>query len=236
LYSAIYGEDGYPFHDLAEKVVPVTHPEEMTEFDSALVIWGGADISPDFYSHEMSRRCAPYAGRRDQVEWQLLQEAIEMEIPIIGICRGAQMVCAAAGGFLIQDVEGHAGYDHHVVTQEGLILKVNSLHHQMMVPAPQNPGDPAVEYELVAWAIKNQGEPYIYRDDRIFKPEKYGFEHWKEPEFLYFPKIDAYAVQWHPEMMFPEAEATKYIINYFNEKQKMIRAAKKHNKEPAEET
>lgn len=221
LYSAVY-DGAYPFDELAGEVQAVVHPDEMVEIDSALIVWGGSDISPEFYQHPTSRRCAPYAGRRDSVEWELMQEAISMGIPIIGICRGAQMLCAAAGGFLIQDVSRHAGRDHKVLTHDGKVLKVNSLHHQMMVPAKQTPTSPEVEYELIAWSEQNMGHPYIYKDDLTFHPEKHGFTDWREPEFIYFPKIDGYAVQWHPEMMDDREEATKYIIDFFNEKQATI--------------
>lgn len=220
LYSAVFG-DGYPFQTLTStgKVQPVTHPADMLSFDSALVIWGGADISPEFYKHPMSRRCAPYSGRRDAVEWDLLQEAINMDIPIIGVCRGAQMLCAAAGGFLIQDVNNHAGPNHNVVTHDGRKFKVNSIHHQMMVPY-------GTEHELVGWAESNIGAPYIYRDDKLFNPENYDYSFeagaknlWREPEFVYFPKINGYAIQWHPEGMDSDCEATQYILDFIKKKE-----------------
>lgn len=219
LYSAVYGE-GYPFSSLADKVVGVTKPSEMIEFDSALVVWGGADISPDLYGHPMSRRCAPYAGRRDRVEWELMREAIDMEIPIIGVCRGAQMLCAAAGGVLLQDVNNHGGYGHEVTTHDGQTFHVNSIHHQMMVPY-------AVKHELLAWATTPVGAPYIWKDDKIFDPGRdSGTDNWREPEFVYFPDIDGYAIQWHPEGMKENCPATKYILDFFNKKQKELRPTK----------
>lgn len=217
LYSAVYN-DGFPFQTLLtdpKNVAQATHPADMLEFDSALVVWGGADISPDLYGHPTSRRCAPYASRRDQIEWELMAEAIEMEIPIIGVCRGAQMLCAAAGGFLIQDMNNHAGYGHDVLTHDGHKLGVNSIHHQMMVPF-------GVPHEMVAWAATNIGEPYIYRDDKLFKPEEYGYTEknpWREPEFVYFPDINGYAIQWHPEMMRENSPATVYVLDYIKKKE-----------------
>lgn len=215
LYSAVY-DGGYPFESLARHVETVIDPTDMLDFHSALIVWGGSDISPEFYGHKMSRRCAPYAGRRDRVEWALMQEAIDMEIPIIGVCRGAQMLCAKAGGFLIQDMNNHAGPDHFVETIDGKEFKVNSLHHQMMVPY-------GVNHELIAWSKKNVGAPYIFRDDKLFKPAEYGYSDdnnpWREPEFIYFPEINGYAIQWHPEMMANNVEATQYIIEFIKSKE-----------------
>lgn len=176
-----------------------------------LIIWGGSDINPAYYKHPIHSTTYP-GGARDRVEWSLLQRAIEMGIPIIGVCRGAQMLCAAAGGFLIQDVNGHSGR-HEITTFDGKKMMVNSIHHQMMVPDDS-------EHELVAWVSKNlsyqSGVPYYgYKQDELFVPP----EGWREPEFIYFPKINGYAIQWHPEMMAADAEATQYVLKFIKEKE-----------------
>lgn len=214
LYSAVYGGDGYPFHAIAKEVKGVQRPEELENPDSALIVWGGSDISPSLYNHPESTHTYP-GGRRDFIEWALMKRAIEMGMPIIGICRGAQMACAAAGGFLIQDVRNH-GSNHMVKTIDGDTIKVNSLHHQMMFPYQ-------VEHKLLAWCENprsvKQGDDgslvshYIYKDDQFYVPEE-GF---KEPELVYFPKIKALGIQWHPEMMTENALATKFIFNQMEE-------------------
>lgn len=217
LYSALYHDDGYPFNALTEQQTVVVHaPEELEEADSALVIWGGGDINPAYYNHPVHR--TTYASKqRDPQEWALLQRAIERGIPIIGVCRGAQMLCAAAGGFLIQNVHNHGGY-HLVHTIDGDVLRVNSIHHQMMA------GFEHLEHELVAWrpmergmdgSITHAGLPYGYRDNQTYVPPI----NWREPEFVYFPKINGYAIQWHPEAMDIESAATKYILNYIKQKE-----------------
>jgi hypothetical protein len=213
LYSAVYGEDGYPFHHLADKIEGVVMPNEITEQNSALVIWGGADIDPRFYNHPKSRHTGS-GGTRDYLEWELLNKAVNMGIPVIGVCRGAQMLCAKAGGFLIQDVRNHAGAGHMVSTKDDKRFKVNSLHHQMMF-APKE-----VDHEVLAWcenplSVKYDDDNgsrkeffhYIYKQDEQFVPPE-GF---KEPECIYFPKIKGFAVQWHPEMMYDDAVATAWI-------------------------
>lgn len=220
IYSAIAASDCRPFDVLGKEIDYALKPHDMLEGSSALIIWGGSDISPDFYGHPMSKKCYPYAGRRDTMEWNLLQEAITMKIAIIGVCRGAQMLCAAAGGYLIQDVHGHAGAGHLVDTIDGKQFRVNTIHHQMMA------GLENTDHELVAWTTQEppkfegdklyRGQPYTYKDDKEFIPP----EGWKEPEFVYFPKIKGYAIQWHPEAMSPESAATQYILNYIREKEK----------------
>lgn len=211
MYSAVFHDDCHPFNALCANTDVVRDPDELKESDAALIIWGGADINPAYYKHPMHSTTYP-GGARDRVEWTLMQRAIEKGITIIGVCRGAQMGCAAAGGFLIQDVAGHGGM-HEVTTYDGRHLQVNSIHHQMMVP------DKAV-HQLVAWSTHHRsirgGVPYYgYMDDKQFVPP----EDWKEPEYVWFPEQRIHAIQWHPEMMNAEALPTQFILNFITEKE-----------------
>ena len=216
LYSGCWHDDGHPFNELCANAEMARSPDDLKERESALIIWGGADIHPDYYKRPMHSTTHP-GGMRDRLEWSLMQRAIEMQIPIFGVCRGAQMLCAAAGGWLIQDVRGHAGYGgHEVTTSDGETFHVNSIHHQMMVPN-------GVDHELVAWSTEHRavthqspGRPaYGIDDDQAWTPP----EGWVEPEFIYFPKVNGYAIQWHPEGMKTDSPATKYILNYITKKE-----------------
>jgi len=198
LYSVMYG-GAYPFEDLAENVVPVRSPDQMVERDAILVVWGGADISPALYGHKPSKTIYT-SPTRDAVEWPCMKRAVEMGIPIIGVCRGAQMLCALAGGFLLQDVENHAGPRHTASTIDGSVIHVNSIHHQMMA------GLEGVEHELLAWCDVPRSPTYTWKDDLIYTPPA-GF---KEPEMVWFPKVKGMAIQWHPEAMAKECDASPF--------------------------
>jgi putative glutamine amidotransferase len=204
LYSAIF-KDFYPFDQfgLFTDYQSIVDPD-LLDGPGMLVVWGGEDISPSLYNCKVSK----YTGatmlpsRRDQIEWRLMKRAVEIGMPIIGICRGAQMLCALAGGKLIQHVQNHGGY-HNVNTFDGKELLVNSLHHQMMYPFE-------VDHEMVAWSSDVRSSVH-YDVDVSVDVEV-------EPEFVYFPKVKGYAVQWHPEMMRENAEATSYICSFMKEK------------------
>jgi gamma-glutamyl-gamma-aminobutyrate hydrolase PuuD len=216
IYSGVYYDDCHPFNKLCENVDTVRSPEDLKERESALIIWGGADIHPDYYNRPMHRTTHP-GGQRDKIEWSLIQRAIEMQIPIFGVCRGAQFLCAAAGGWLIQNVRGHAGHGgHDVETKDGKKFTVNSIHHQMMVPD-------GTDHELVAWSTERRAEKFCLKGDDAYGIDDNQSWHppegWKEPEFIYFPKIHGYAIQWHPEGMGSESDATKYILDYIEEKE-----------------
>lgn len=205
LYSGMYGSNCHPFNVLADKCEVAGKPSDMVEEDSALVIWGGADINPSYYNHPQSRTTYP-SSVRDPVEWALIHRAIAMGIPIIGVCRGAQMLCAAAGGFLIQDVRGHAGSNHYVTAYDGTKFLVNSIHHQMLGIPDQ------VDHELLGWSTANLSKEYIWKDDKKYEPPT-GF---KEPEMVVFPSIKGLAIQWHPEGMSSNSEATQFILKEYH--------------------
>lgn len=199
LYSGYFGDDGYPFDTLADEVKLASYPNDLKEPDSALIIWGGADIDPALYNHEVSRHTWN-SPARDYTEWALVQSAIKKGIPIIGVCRGAQMLCAAAGGYLYQHTTHHAGSEHQVTTYQGDTFWTNSIHHQMMG------GLDMIDHELLAWATKKHSTIYIVGNKEVEGPEK-------EPEMVWFPKIKGLAIQWHPEGMQRQSEATKFILN-----------------------
>lgn len=212
LASVLY-DDFYPFNQLVrrdptmeveDQLQVVSSPDEL-KTDSMLILWGGSDISPSLYGKGRSRFSGAddKPSRRDAIEWACLRRAVELGVPIIGICRGAQMLCAAAGGYLIQHVDNHAGPRHGIVTDTGEKYEVNSLHHQMMYPFD-------VGHEMLAWSSEIRSPRHIGEEDDI--PME------KEPEFVYFPQLKGFAAQWHPEMMHEHAEATRYLLNTINEK------------------
>jgi putative glutamine amidotransferase len=188
-YSASFMETA-PF--MQGEIRVVRNPNEMTE-GGVLVLWGGEDINPDIYGHPRH----PFTGspsNRDIVEVHLAQYAIDNGIPIVGICRGAQLLCALAGGSLIQDVRGHAGGNHVVVdVRTKQLTVVNSLHHQQMYLEEM----PTDDYVLLAKSDDLSGffgYGHTWKDNRPVVVEY-------EPEAVWFPKIKGLAIQWHPEYL-----------------------------------
>lgn len=204
LVSAIYG-DFAPFDILPgiQQCSVVHYPDDLQAKD-ILLVWGGQDIHPSLY--KKGRSSFSGANRegpsiRDQLEWDLMQRAQELGCPIIGICRGAQMLCAKAGGTLIQHVESHAGRPHPINLVNAGVVMVNSYHHQMMNPA-------GTKHELIGWSDTLSAVHYDV--DENIKMDR-------EPEYVYFPEIKGFAAQWHPEWMAPDTEATKFILQHIKE-------------------
>ena len=133
------------------------HPSNITLRHYArhldgLVLQGGADVSPQTYSEAATRPEWGGDRARDLYELELLHEFVEAGKPVLGICRGCQLINVAFGGSLYQDVATnvptalahvHSDYDAHrhaIVFPPGSSLGrmfpdlkrpvVNSIHHQ----------------------------------------------------------------------------------------------------------
>ncbi|MEU1705785.1 gamma-glutamyl-gamma-aminobutyrate hydrolase family protein [Streptomyces sp. NPDC005706] len=73
-----------------------------------LVVAGGPDVDPARYGAERSPRTGPPAPERDAWELALIESALTAGVPLLGICRGMQLLNVALGGTLVQHLDGHA--------------------------------------------------------------------------------------------------------------------------------
>ena len=173
--------------------------DEVIDGLDGVVLCGGGDVDPDSYgapdegSHETSRDA-------DRWELALARRALERGVPVLGICRGMQVVNVALGGTLAQDI-GRDGTPHpptpddpdavmaqrHPVTiRPGSRLAaiygteerlVNTIHHQALDRVADG-------LEPVAWAPDGIVEAVEAVD----------------------PAVDLLAVQWHPEKIIEDGE------------------------------
>ena len=157
---------------------------KIEELDG-LLLCGGNDVHPSFYGQEVNG-ARNFDFERDQREMLYAKKFIDTGKPIFGICRGMQLLNAALGGTLIQDIsdqETHTPKDKidliHPAKVSGILKKlygeemtVNSYHHQ---------------------AIDILGEGLIV--NAIHNGTIEGVEHTALPFF---------GVQFHPERMCPE--------------------------------
>ena len=123
------------------------HPGQLLDLLDALMLSGGADIDPATYGAEPGPRTEGYRAERDHFELALAREALARDLPVLGVCRGMQVLNVACGGTLEQelaDSETHLHTpgrfaDHGVRLAPGSLaasavggpeLRVRSHHHQ----------------------------------------------------------------------------------------------------------
>jgi putative glutamine amidotransferase len=91
----------------------VENPDEALERIDGLMLAGGADIDPSTYGAEPHLKTRDTVPERDRSEIALAKAAVERDMPVLGICRGMQLINVALGGTLIQDVPELLGHDDH---------------------------------------------------------------------------------------------------------------------------
>lgn len=168
------------------------------------IFWGGEDISPTFYKKPMSSFCGRPNIYRDKEEFSLANELIELGIPLIGICRGAQLLNVVNGGTLLQHIEGHAtGHPHIIDTYDNQQLSCTSTHHQMMMPTK--------EAIILAWdnrSVMGIKDPYT---DKLEPIEKVY-------EVIFYPKTKSFCIQGHPEWMKKDSAFVNWLKKEIKEK------------------
>ncbi|MFH8499346.1 gamma-glutamyl-gamma-aminobutyrate hydrolase family protein [Streptomyces coeruleorubidus] len=149
-----------------------------------LVIAGGPDVEPVRYGAEPHPRTGPPARERDAWELALIDAALTARVPLLGICRGMQLLNVALGGTLVQHLDGHAEvvgvFGNHAVKPVPGSLYAGVVPEETSVPSYHHQAVDRLGTGLV---------PSAYADDGTV-------------EALELPSGEGWVlgVQWHPEM------------------------------------
>ncbi|MDQ0712185.1 putative glutamine amidotransferase [Streptomyces luteogriseus] len=148
-----------------------------------LVIAGGPDVEPVRYGAEREPRTGPPAPERDAWELALIEAALSAGVPLLGICRGMQLLNVALGGTLVQHIDGHAE-----------VMGVFGGHAVKPVPGSLYAGVVPEETYVPTYhhqAVDRLGEGLV--------PSAYAAD--GTVEAVELPSADwVLGVQWHPEM------------------------------------
>jgi putative glutamine amidotransferase len=106
--------------------------DELVRRLDGLIVTGGSDLNPSRYGQELSPAHEGFDDARDEWEDTLLRAAFAQEIPVLGICRGAQMINVHCGGTLHQHLPEVVGHDRYrkpgqSFTPEPITVSPNTL-------------------------------------------------------------------------------------------------------------
>lgn len=169
---------------------------------------GGPDVHPARFGEETLRFCGAINEQRDNLELALLNEAQTLQKPVLGICRGIQLINVGLGGTLYQDIPAQV---------EGLPV-AHSQQRPYTVPihtVTVEPDTPLAEIagpgELLVNSMHHQAIRELAPSLRCAARSKDGLV-----ECVYLPGHPFFlAVQWHPEYLWKEYQVQQKIINRF---------------------
>ncbi|OBW59956.1 gamma-glutamyl-gamma-aminobutyrate hydrolase [Solibacillus silvestris] len=171
--------------------------EAVLNLVDGLVLIGGADIDPLLFNEEPHRHIGSVVRKRDDSDLLLMKAAFKRQMPVLGICRGQQIMNVAFGGTIIQDIPSQVentilhkqpskrGELAHTVavktpkfkeifTEE--TFRVNTFHHQSVGKLGEGLLVSAVAKDGIIEGIEHESHPYCV------------------------------AVQWHPEELAPNGD------------------------------
>ena len=192
-------------------MLPLTSDkEEIGQLLNAIhgiLLTGGHDVDPALYGEEPLPECGEPCKERDAMETELLKQALERDMPVLGICRGIQFLNAHLGGTLYQDLPSQHPSDteHHqtppydkpvhsvsILKDSPLFrllnketLSVNSYHHQAIRQKAESLKTMAVSGDGLVEAVEMPDKKFVW------------------------------AVQWHPEFSHLVDENSRKIFSEF---------------------
>ncbi|WP_153814814.1 gamma-glutamyl-gamma-aminobutyrate hydrolase family protein [Streptomyces sp. SUK 48] len=149
-----------------------------------LVVAGGPDVDPARYGAERDPRTGPPAPARDAWELALIHAALDAGTPLLGICRGMQLLNVALGGTLVQHLAGHAE-----------VVGVFGMH-----PVKPVPGTRYAALAPEGVSVPTYHHQSLSRLGRDLVPSAYAEDGTVEAVELPADRGWVVGVQWHPEM------------------------------------
>lgn len=154
-----------------------------------VVFTGGTDVNPELYGQKQTRHTPVVDITRDKEEQKVFEACKEWDVPMLGICRGAQFLHVMNGGKLWQHVTGHCGSHDIVDIEKDVLVRATSTHHQMCKTNK--------EIELIACTNVPISMRFIDdKQDIVYDVTKTSII---EVEAGYYDKTKTLIIQGHPE-------------------------------------
>lgn len=197
----------------APLMLPLTADTKILDYFlercDGFLLTGGHDVAPEIYGEKPTSQCGAPCPLRDRMELYIAKNAVALDIPVFGICRGIQFLNACFGGTLYQDLpsEHKSGIEHHMTPPYNRVAHTVHIHR----------GTP-----LFDWVGKEElgVNSYHHQAIRTLSPRfaKMAVSPDGLTEAIYMPdKKYVAAVQWHPEFSYETDEDSAAIVQSFVE-------------------
>ncbi len=197
-------------------VLPVTTVDRVAEVLSlvhGVLFTGGGDVQPSLYGESPMDRTRGVDPERDDFEIAVFRQSMAAGLPILGICRGMQLMNVALGGTLVQDIFAATGQFHYDDRRwsEGV--------HRIKVEPDSSVAAALGETDLAVNSVHDQG---LGRVATGVRPVAWADDGSVEAIEVEAPQL-VFAVQWHPEMLEDQPEQ-RGLFNHFVEQSRAYAA------------
>lgn len=187
-------------------IIPMNNNEdvikEQLKLVDGLILSGGHDVNPLLYGEEPNKLLSDIYPERDTFDLTLIEEATKLKMPILGICRGHQILNVSNGGTLYQDLslakDSYIKHNQEKLPSQGthtVNIEKNSILYSIL-------GDTAIVNSFHHLSVNKVGKGFkavAYSKDGVI-------------EAIERNKPFALGIQWHPEMM---SQSNKCMLNIF---------------------
>ncbi|MFI3330362.1 MAG: gamma-glutamyl-gamma-aminobutyrate hydrolase family protein [Rikenellaceae bacterium] len=182
---------------------------QLCKMCDGFLFTGGHDVNPKLYDEIINDKCGQPCMERDDLEAKIFSYALENDVPVLGICRGIQLINVLCGGTLYQDLPSEFFSD-------------NAVSHQMIAPYDKIQHKVKILNDTPLYAIISSDEigvnSYHHQAIKELAPTLKAMAISEDGliEAVYMPeKKFIWAVQWHPELNYKVDENSRKITASF---------------------